>query len=388
MELGFDLDALKKSLNKLEVDYDWVEGKKETLLSYFSIPLDIIKELSDEELFLKHSSRLHHSIIIGLFELEPLIYCNNEKKDTVLKLSEREAFFKDSFNKLYFTSAKKSIQENFDTVVAYELSNYMALINDEMKYCSKVQPKEELENTVKESLLSDHLLINFLLKIKLNSIEKQFDALIKPYLLSNQWLIEDRVLLIKKLINNLQKGLLPDKLIQPLENMLMFGYGVHTSKATSDNYLKKLISIYNSKLESLGAVALQMNNSSATSTNDNRIDTDLTTDEIRNYFSRLNKKNKNKKEILSKEDVEIFISSNFIGFPPKKKKVLNPDIGKEALRYLIYHFYSEVDARKYDNKQKKYCRLLIDNFKQFQDKKVKILTKKLSSPKPKYYPFD
>jgi hypothetical protein len=388
MESGFNMEELTKLLTDCETKYDWVDGKKETLLSYFSTSNEIINELSDVNLLLKHKSRLYNSLIVELFELNIQIYYNNGEEDIALKLTERDILVMDSTNKLYFSFVIKSAQEDIDSIALYELNNFITQLIDKFNYQSKVQSKELIEVTTNDNLLSDHLIIDFLLKIKLNSIEKQFDKLLMPLLISNEWLIEDKIVLIKKLINNLQKGLLIDRQVQALDNLLLGGYRFKISKATSDKYLKKLINIYNYKLEGLGATSVLTKISKNGSVEDNRIDTGLASDVIRNYFMRLNNKNKKLKTILSKEDIEIFISANFKGFSPNKKKLLNPDAGVESIRYLIYSFYNDMDSLKYDSKQKKYCKLLIDNFEKFKNKNIEVLTKKISSPKPKYYPFD
>ena len=89
------MEELTKLLTDCETKYDWVDGKKETLLSYFSTSNEIINELSDVNLLLKHKSRLYNSLIVELFELNIQIYYNNGEEDIALKLTERDILVMD-----------------------------------------------------------------------------------------------------------------------------------------------------------------------------------------------------------------------------------------------------------------------------------------------------
>jgi hypothetical protein len=112
-----------------------------------------------------------------------------------------------------------------------------------------------------------------------------------------------------------------------------------------------------------------------------RVRTDLTTTEIREFFKVLcSAKNESKGLILSEEDLDQFLSANFVGFEPQAPlKLLSPKIkNKEALKKLIHRFWHAKDDYNYSKKSERYAQLLLDNFDVFSDDSVANITKHFS----------
>lgn len=121
---------------------------------------------------------------------------------------------------------------------------------------------------------------------------------------------------------------------------------------------------------------------------DDRIRCDtLSTEEIAEYFMKLNQKNRNNEVILEIEDIEHLLRSNFKGFDMHGRKLLKPNTNKQVLMKFIYKFYLKIDTSDYKGRQLEYCKFLVNNFDAFKDDQPEVISKKMSSANPKYYPF-
>ncbi len=122
---------------------------------------------------------------------------------------------------------------------------------------------------------------------------------------------------------------------------------------------------------------------------DDRIECDtLNQEEIREYFMQLNRRNRKNDIILDKKDIDHLLMSNFKAFDYKDRKLLDPNISKLALMKFVYIFYLKIDRSTYKGRQLMFCRFLRSNFLAFKNDKVKVISKKLATAQPKYYPFD
>ena len=119
-----------------------------------------------------------------------------------------------------------------------------------------------------------------------------------------------------------------------------------------------------------------------------RIETDLSYDEIMEYFSKLNSRNRKGEVIMSMDDIRILVKSNFKVEEKAERKVFDVNLSKEALKKFVYQFYLRKDQRQTPGKQLEYCQFLINNFEKFSNDKADSLSKKLSSANPSHYPFD
>jgi hypothetical protein len=136
----------------------------------------------------------------------------------------------------------------------------------------------------------------------------------------------------------------------------------------------------------------EINDSSQESiVNTKLIDTQLSYEEVMDYFLQLFKLKKNdSKSYLSKEDVCYLVKSNF---KFKNIEAVNPKkcftikISKQNLRFFIHTFYKEIDQNKFDGKAERYCQFLIDNFSIFKTNDLQSLKKNFARPTTGYYPF-
>lgn len=120
---------------------------------------------------------------------------------------------------------------------------------------------------------------------------------------------------------------------------------------------------------------------------DDRLETDLSPEEIMRYFNKLNRTNRKGQTIMQSSDIERLVQSNFKGFDKLDRTHLTVNTTKEALKKFVYDFYMKEDQCIYPGKQVEYCTFLIDNFELFKNDDPEILSKKLSSANPKNYPF-
>lgn len=121
---------------------------------------------------------------------------------------------------------------------------------------------------------------------------------------------------------------------------------------------------------------------------DDRIYCDtLSTEEVREYFLKLENRNDKRDVILESDAIEHLLCSNFRGFEFEERKLLAPKVSKGALMKFIYTFYRDIDGSSYNGRQLEYCEFLKNNFAQFKNDKLEDLSKKLASANPKFYPF-
>ena len=176
------------------------------------------------------------------------------------------------------------------------------------------------------------------------------------------------------------------KSFNPLYNVFIHGHQIILSKSVADKYALELIDFYNKKLVAWGEQPVgfegRIKKDYLLEEADDRIETALTAEEIRDYFNQLLKQHKGK-PILTPDQLENFLAANFKAFKEIKPRVLiKTTIPKNALQYFIYYFYFRHDKFKSGGKKKDYCELLMLNFECFSNDEPGTLYK-LFSRKPK-----
>ena len=108
-----------------------------------------------------------------------------------------------------------------------------------------------------------------------------------------------------------------------------------------------------------------------------RIQLPITTEQAREYFMRMNRKNKKGQVCLTIDEIEYFLSANFEGFPYQKRTLLlDPNCSGLDLWALIGYFQSEISAREISRGTA--AQLLKFNFLCFAGKKLNDIEKKLT----------
>jgi len=119
---------------------------------------------------------------------------------------------------------------------------------------------------------------------------------------------------------------------------------------------------------------------------DVRINSGANEKEISDYFKVLTRKNKNGEQILDKDDLDILLRSNFIGFKVCNRKFITPNCNKADIRHLVYIFYQKY-IKLGGPTADRYTDLLINNFTDFKNSNHSKIIKEWSK-RPAKYPFD
>jgi hypothetical protein len=167
-------------------------------------------------------------------------------------------------------------------------------------------------------------------------------------------------------------------------------YEFGCSKQSSDNFLIQLIAILNErKTDILNIYAPSSNCISRIAEGDSRITCKIGKIEIRNYFLKLNSKNRFGLEIMSEHEIDHFLHTTFAAFefdPKFEIKKFTPKIRQADLGHFIYRFY--FDYANSNNESEIYAALLKDKFTAFKNYvKLSTIQKKFCTPPPKFPPY-
>lgn len=367
----FNIDKLEKVLRIMESQNNWVPGKRETIQNFFLTVSQIISDLSDEKLQKEYSDQIMVTTIAELFDIEATILNasansidgaikNNKIKQNQHQLLN-ESFLSCIGNSEEFSETFHEIHVAISTHIKKKLSN--------LNYFYSKYSDEENEEVLKKRMISPNILIDILLNLKLYFIEEHFRSILPIFLKTNSWIIEGKTKLIKKLIKHLLKGLSKDKQIQPLSKLLLFGYSFELSKTTSDNYLRKLISLYQLKLKDWG-VSITNELKFNDPPDDPRINTGINDIEIRNYFNQLTEKNTKGEQYVSNADLDYILGEFFVGFEKyhlRENYKVKTNLNQAQLRYFFYDFYyCFINTDKKVGLQIKICKILYNTFEPFK----------------------
>lgn len=123
---------------------------------------------------------------------------------------------------------------------------------------------------------------------------------------------------------------------------------------------------------------------------DNRIDTKQDIKTIKLYFSQLLNKNNEGIQYISENKLNTILYKYFKGFS-KPDEIDNSKaeitIKKYGIGKFFYDLYNKIDLDKGSNKKSKYCDILLNEFKAFENSSKKEVMNKFSSYNISNYPF-
>lgn len=245
---------IKKGLNALSIKNEWEKGKLEKIISGTDFFVSLLRNLAtkaeenslDEEFF-----NLHHVIIYELFNLKENIRYNQKNFDTVTETtnSKNNILHNESFSSFFENKLVDEFSENLQFVISEVLSEF----TDKYNHFEINDKLDNLEDELVKSQISDSsFLVNFLLSSKIEMIDRLFSKIFPPFMKNNEWLIEDKIDLIIRIVTHLEGSLKEDKQLVPFSTFSFFGKSITISKSTSDKYCIFLIKMYVQKLRGLG----------------------------------------------------------------------------------------------------------------------------------------
>lgn len=362
------------------------ESIREVLINIYSGLVDVIGEDKYQDYFIKIQNGLERagedeskelrdiffiSCYCELFDLIPKVYAISEAPAED-EIHESEYL---SFASSLWLGSKRVESEMKDPLIRSFLNK--SWIGRLHNFARKFDQTNSERKAINQSLssiknkYSNEFLISFFLHVKIDVTDNNFQDIFQDLLNKNKWGLNDFPKLVRQIIKELKKGLVPEAYIHPLEHLSIFGFSFSCTKQTADRYLCGLIDVLNSKLEAWGEpleIYERPVYGNALIEFDDRIDTHLEPNEIESYFNVLKRRNGVYKEVLCQEDIEYLLSKNFKGFPKTtEKRVLQPQIKASDLRRFVYLFFLLIDSREYKGKARLYHGFLKNNFLQFND---------------------
>lgn len=123
-----------------------------------------------------------------------------------------------------------------------------------------------------------------------------------------------------------------------------------------------------------------------------RIKSNLKTEDIEAYFSKLMIINNTEtkyigKPIVSKEELNTFLHANFRNFNPAQHKVMiSANCSNATLTRVMYEFF-ELESKKESTSASVFHKMLKENFANFKATELKTIKKEFSRVHPVHFPF-
>jgi hypothetical protein len=124
-----------------------------------------------------------------------------------------------------------------------------------------------------------------------------------------------------------------------------------------------------------------------------RFKSNLPNDKIQSYFSKLNVVNKSETkflgcQIVSSEELQSFLYSNFRNFNPAISKVpIKANCSNAALIRFFYEF-CQIESKIESISPSVFHKMLKDNFQNLENTELKTIKKEFARVRPVHFPFD
>jgi hypothetical protein len=254
------LEELKRTLEELDKLIGYNSEKKAYLDKYIVKPLAFIEKIhqmpkEDAEKMLKPISDSLQQELLNL-DARPLTFKDTEVEDALVKLDNSEIKSKNDYNASFADLLKPRItirsllvQKSQNQKETGSAQDMFQTINFDTDFLKFVVNKYYLEIYPQEKLISSEYYINALIHLKLYFIEVNFDILMQVFKAINHNGFNTTSGILKYLILQYKKALAANKKINYFNSFVCNGYGLQLSKITSDRICRKMIGLYNAKLD-------------------------------------------------------------------------------------------------------------------------------------------
>ena len=253
-DIPIKINELRIFVTKLSDKYNWEEGKLKTFLSTIDLGFSIytnISEKSEKGTIDDEFLKIFQSIGFELFNLKERVrYILPEGADKVVSISGNTEHLN---NKFFTPFIQNEIGDEFSENLQFVISEVLSEFTDKYNHFEINDKLDNLEDELVKNQISDSsFLVNFLLFSKIEMIDRLFSKIFPPFMKNNEWLIEDKIDLIIRIVTHLEGSLKEDKQLVPFSTFSFFGKSITISKSTSDKYCIFLIKMYVQKLRGLG----------------------------------------------------------------------------------------------------------------------------------------
>lgn len=379
------LNFINKLINDSE-KYNWSKEKRINYKLFFRTPKQLIESINSA----KDLNEIYENINVSF------------KREIYNVIPQVDRLIGDKYDRFYSVSGdslKSLVQSNllfnnvYNNDLTFDIASKIGIELNSIFIENKKQLEhfnydyEKMMDDVKVVYYSDHSLIHYLIKFKLEFIENNFDYWLDVLLTHSPWKGATPIQVLRQLGLKYLEGLQDDVIIQPFTYLLIGNNQVQVSKKTANKFVVNVINIINKQLQLRETKIITVPNKFV----DSRIRVGALKDDIKNYFYQLLtvKGLKTNRENISVQSLDKFLGHNFQEFELDFfEDKIDLDIKKGHLRYFIFCFYQNFDNVKSRNKLRAYVDLLINNFKAFENDNANSLYKHMSRVPPKDYPFE
>jgi hypothetical protein len=251
IEFDNKVKLFKKGLSNLNVISNWEDGKLKKFNSGIDLMVflykDIVKKANDGSIT-EEFLNINFSIGYELFNLKERVrYVKCDVDDVV------DAKNIDSNDRFFHSFIQDNIGDEFFDSLVYVIKETFSEFESKYDYFNSNKKLDSLEQELIEVVLSEEsFVVNLLLQSKIKMINKLFFKIFPPFTKNNEWVIDGKIDLIKRIISHLEESLTEDKQLVPFSTFIFFSKSITISKSTSDKYCIDLIKMYVKKLKELG----------------------------------------------------------------------------------------------------------------------------------------
>jgi len=237
-DIPIKINEFRIFVTKLSDKYNWEEGKLKTFLSTIDLGFSIytnISEKSEKGTIDDEFLKIFQSIGFELFNLKERVrYILPEGADKVVSISGNTEHLN---NKFFTPFIQNEIGDEFSENLQFVISEVLSEFTDKYNHFEINDKLDNLEDELVKNQISDSsFLVNFLLSSKIEMIDRLFSKIFPPFMKNNEWLIEDKIDLIIRIVTHLEGSLKEDKQLVPFSTFSFFGKSITISKSTSDKY--------------------------------------------------------------------------------------------------------------------------------------------------------
>jgi len=380
-EIIRDVDGFYSLIDFVSEEGNWTKEKRIGILNGIRKVKYAIIGFEEEGGIDVIEERITKSVWRELHDVIPLVnYIIIGKEDTFRALSIKAAENEANSNDLYCSA----FESNMDMELIFRLFN--TIMDDLTKFSSKneylLEVTGSFQSNFEEDILSENLFFHLLMKCKLDFIDNNFDAYLGVLRTRSPWVGSPDHVLLQKVGELYVKGLLSERIIQPIPFLLLGNAHFVLGKETSNTYCVEFLNLLNRKLALIQKDKIVIPENIM----DHRINTTILREDIEAHFIRLYKFLKAKGEKVTEKEFELLMGSNFHCFD---REVLPRKLNITKYKGIITRFVYDLmgmESVHPNGINDRYAKFLIDNFEQFSDKSIEQIKNNFSAI-PNNYPF-